>query len=238
MDKLKHSYYEVVFERDYLKKRGNEFQDFFSEIMEKCHPGNFLRVRPWGNVGDRKNDGYLRSERRLFQVYAPNEMDASKAIAKIHEDFHGALMYWEKYFDKWTFVHNCREGLGPQILVELLELDTFHEHVGVTSWGFEELRQRVIMLNEADLAALLGPAPSSKDMLEVRYENVQEVVSHISRQEPSLFQDFRPVPSSKLKHNRLSAPIQDLLKSGMQKAGFVGNFFKARFNLDEVCLTI
>ena len=34
MDKLKRSYYEVVFENAYLKKGGNEFQDFFSEIME------------------------------------------------------------------------------------------------------------------------------------------------------------------------------------------------------------
>ena len=61
MDKLRHSYYEMVFENAYLKKGGNEFQDFFSEIMEKCHPGDFQRVCPWGNVGDRKNDGYLSS---------------------------------------------------------------------------------------------------------------------------------------------------------------------------------
>ena len=108
MDKLKRSYYEVIFENTYLKKGGNEFQDFFSEIMEKCHPGDFQRVRPWGNTGDRKNDGYLRSARILFQVYAPNEMSANDAITKIDEDFHGALHYWQQFFDKWIFVHNSR----------------------------------------------------------------------------------------------------------------------------------
>jgi hypothetical protein len=50
VDALARAYYEVAFERDFLKKGGNAFQDFFSEIMEKCHPGDFVRVRPWGVV--------------------------------------------------------------------------------------------------------------------------------------------------------------------------------------------
>ncbi len=225
MDQFKHSYYEVVFERNYLKKGGIEFQDFFSEIMEKCHPGDFQRVCPWGNVGDRKNDGYLRSRRTLFQVYAPNDMAAPAAIVKIHEDFHGALQYWEKYFDKWIFVHNSRKGLGPDITAKLLELAVCHECVTVIAWGFEELRKNVLTLNEADLASLLGPAPSHRDMLDVRYSNVQEVVSHIARQEAPLLQDIRPVPPDKLKRNHLSPYVQNMLTWGMQKADLVGNFF-------------
>ena len=38
-----------------------------------------MACRPWGDRGDRKNDGFLKSERRL-QVYAPNEMSEAKAI--------------------------------------------------------------------------------------------------------------------------------------------------------------
>src|SRR6266567_2167953 len=211
MDQLKHSYYEVVFERNYLKKGGNEFQDFFSEIMEKCHPGDFQRVCPWGSAGDRKNDGYLPSKRILFQVYAPNKMIAKAAIAKIHEDFHGALQYWQKYFNTWIFVHNSKKGLGPQITEKLNELATFNVSLKVKPWGFEELRQNVFTLNEADLASLLGPAPSARDMLDVRYSNVQEVISHIARQEPPLLQDIRPVPPDKLNSNHLSPYVQNML---------------------------
>src|SRR5208337_4018326 len=112
-----------------LKKRGNAFQDFFADIMEKRYPGDFIRVRPWGNVGDRKNDGYLKSERTLFQVYAPNEMAAAAAIAKIEEDFTGALPYWQQYFDKWVFVHNAYDGLSPQIVAKLLELEQKHSPI-------------------------------------------------------------------------------------------------------------
>lgn len=230
MDQLKHSFYELKFEVAFYEKGGNEFQDFFSKIMEKCHPGDFVRVRPWGNVGDRKNDGYLRSKRTLFQVYAPNDMTANEAIIKINEDFHGAIPYWQKYFDNWIFVHNSRKGLGPQITAILLELTTYHESVMVTSWGFEELRINVFSLNEVDLASLLGPAPSNKDMFDVRYANVQEVLSHIAKQEPSLLQDLRPVPSDKLKRNHLSTDVQNLLTAGMQKADLVRNFFDDHYN--------
>jgi hypothetical protein len=230
MDKLKHSFYELKFVVAFYEKGGGEFQDFFSEIMEKCHPGDFLRVRPWGNVGDRKNDGYLRSKRVLFQVYAPNDMAASEAISKIHVDFHGALPYWQKYFDKWIFVHNSRKGLGPDIAAKLLKLDDSHEFVTVTSWGFEELRIHVFSLNEVDLASLLGAAPSNRDMFDVRYENVQEVLSHIAKQVPPLLQDLRPVPSEKLKYNHLSEDVRILLTAGMQKAGLVRNFFNDHYN--------
>lgn len=230
MDQFRRSYYEVVFKNFYLEKGENEFQDFFSEIMEKCHPGDFQRVRPWGKAGDRKNDGYLPSQRMLFQVYAPNRMKAANAIAKINEDFKGALLHWEKYFDMWIFVHNSRDGLGSAIVAKLNELTTHYRSVTTHSWGFEELRQKVFTLNAANLASLLGPAPSSKDMLDVRYDNVQEVLKHITRQEVSAIQDVRPVPPDKLKFNRLSAHVQNLLTGGMQKADLVGQFFNDHSN--------
>jgi len=225
MDKLRYSYYELKFKDAFREKGGNEFQNLFSEIMEKCHPGDFQRTRPWGNVGDRKNDGYLLSQRMLFQVYAPNVMKSRVAIAKIDEDFYSALQHWQTHFDTWIFVHNSRDGLGPHIMEKLIELNTNHASVTVSSWGYEELRQKVFKLNEADLASLLGPAPSSKDIFDVRYVNVQEVLSNIAQQEPPLQQDIRPVPADKLKLNHLSTGVQNLLFAGMQKTQLVENFF-------------
>lgn len=67
-------------------------------------------------------------------------------------------------------------------------------------------------------------------MLDVRYENVQEILSKISREEAPLLQDIRPVPSDKLKLNNLSRSVQILLTSGMQKADLVGRFFNNHFD--------
>src|SRR5216684_4187790 len=103
------------------------------------HPSDFMPCRPWGAVGDRKNDGYLKSERLLFQVYAPNELKVSQTIAKIREDFTEALRQWKDHFDTWVFVHNTTAGLPPDVMSTLLDLQQHHPHITVTHWGFEEL---------------------------------------------------------------------------------------------------
>jgi len=230
MDKLEYFSYDMKFQLAYKDKKGDAFQDFFSEIMEKCHPGDFQRSRPWGPDGDKKNDGYLWSERTLFQVYAPNEMRADDAIAKIDKDFHGALEYWRGDFDKWIFVHNAKDGLGPRIQKKLIELDTCYSPIIVRAWGYEELWQKVLSLDEPGRISLLGVVPSNRDMLNVRYETVQDVLNNIARQKAPLLQDIRPVPPDKLKFNRLSEEVQALLTAGMQKADLVGNFFKNHTN--------
>lgn len=226
MDNLTRAYYEVVFERDFLKKKGKAYQDWFSEIMEKCHPGDFQRVRPWGNVGDRKNDGYLKSERKLFQVYAPNELSAADALEKIDEDFAEALPHWEEHFDEWVFVHNSRDGLGPQVTKRLLELENSNSPLKVYPWGFEELRQKVFKLAEEDLVSLLGPAPTNRDLLNLRFEHLQIVLQTIAREKVPLEQDIRPVPADKVETNKLSDNVVTLLRAGSRRSVLVKQFFE------------
>ena len=84
--------------------------------MELRYSGDFVRVRPWGNVGDRKNDGYLRSRRMLFQAYAPLVTRLRTLITKINEDFAGALPYWKEHFDEWILVHNHKDGVPADVL--------------------------------------------------------------------------------------------------------------------------
>jgi hypothetical protein len=144
MDELTRSYYAQAFEINFMKKKGEAFQDFFSEIMEKRYPGDFIRVRPTGRVGDRKNDGILPSKRMLFQCYAPNELRATECITKIHEDFNGALVHWRNDFDTWVFVHNSRSGLGPDVTTKLLELSAAHKGLQVIQLGSKRFAERYL----------------------------------------------------------------------------------------------
>jgi hypothetical protein len=225
MDEFSRAYYEVVLELAFIKKKGNEFQDFFSDIMEKSHPGDFQRVRPWGSSGDRKNDGYLKSERNIFAVYAPNELKSSETIAKIEDDFNGALPFWEQHFNRWTFVHNSRQGLGPDLLQKLLALEAANHQIQITNWGYEELRQKVFSLHDADIAALLGPSPSRTDLTKVGFEDLRDVLIAIGQQPPLADEEVRPVPADKLSANALSNNVKILLRTGMTKADLVKQFF-------------
>lgn len=163
MDEQAKTFYELRFRNQFLESKAAAFQDLFVAIMSKTHPGDFIPCRPWGNIGDRKNDGYLKSERTLFQVYAPNEMKAADAVAKIERDFAEALPYWRDYFDTWVFVHNSHGGLPPGVIAKLLEIEQAHVPIRITHWGFDELLLRFQRLSAEALRSLYGsPPPSGK----------------------------------------------------------------------------
>lgn len=233
MKALTRRFYELEFEVSVLEKRGNTFQDLFSDIMERCYPGDFTRVRPWGRAGDHKNDGYLRSKRVLFQVYAPEKMTAAQAIRKIRTDYTGALPFWERYFDKWIFVHNALDGLSPQISDVLLSLqeDTAREHAESTRlpcveyWGPSELRTHLFTLSEVDIAAVVGQVPSISDIADVRYADIEQVVEHIITTTTPTIQSIQAVPRHKLEYNQLPEDAEMYLVQGMRKSRLVDQYF-------------
>ncbi len=225
MDRVARAFYELKFRDVYHSKTGNEFQDFFADLMEKAHPGDFMRVRPWGNVGDKKNDGYLKSTRTLFQVYAPNEMSAAKAVAKIDKDFNECIPHWKEHFDCWVFVHNSKTGLGPDVAQKLLDLDAAHDEVSVGHWGAEELRQKAFELSESDLASLLGPAPTLRDMLDLGLEALAPVLDQVAAMPAPESPDLRPPPADKISRNMLSQHVETLLTVGMTRAELVRKYF-------------
>lgn len=226
MDELTAAYYEVLFRLRYVQSRGDNFQDFFSTIMEMRYPGDFIRVRPWGRLGDRKNDGYLPSRRQLFQCYAPREMDLARCKVKVKEDFAEALPYWKEHFDRWYFAHNDIEGLAADVLKLLLELSAAHAPVSASPWGYNELRQEFKQISFADMMTLLGPAPGRGDVVELRLEDVKRLLEHIALQPEPLTADVRPVPADKLEYNQLSQASGTLLKAGMSRSGIVKNYLR------------
>lgn len=227
MDRVARAFYELKFRDAYNRKTGNAFQDFFADLMEMAHPGDFMRVRPWGNVGDKKNDGYLKSTRTLFQVYAPNEMSAATAVAKIDKDFKEAIPHRERHFDRWIFVHNSVTGLGPDVAKKLLDLDAAYE-VSVGPWGEAELRKKAFELTESDLASLLGQAPTLRDMLDLGLEALVPVLDQVAAMPAPENPDLRPPPADKITRNMLSQHVETLLKAGMTRAELVRKYFSVQ----------
>ena len=48
-----------LFQNKLLKADGQAFEDIFTAIMNYAEP-DFQQINPWGNIGDRKNDGYIK----------------------------------------------------------------------------------------------------------------------------------------------------------------------------------
>nr|VFJ44048.1 MAG: hypothetical protein BECKDK2373B_GA0170837_100719 [Candidatus Kentron sp. DK] len=225
--KLQDAYYEQRFENLFLRAKGNEFQAFFERLMGLAYKANFMACRPWGREGDRKNDGFLKSERRLFQVYAPNEMEAKKAIAKITEDFEGAKVHWGKHFDKWAFVHNAMDGLPPHTHGLILDFEKDNPGIELEPWGLEELRLVFRKLSPEDLASWFGPAPTEETKTKLGFKEIQVVLESLAGKALPADATVKAVPPGKIKANDLSESVATLIKNGMMKTPLVSAFLDA-----------
>ncbi len=227
MDRYQQLYYEKDFRIAFLEARGDAFQHLFETLMGKVYPGDFIACRPWGNIGDRKNDGYLPSKRILFQVYAPNEMSAGAAILKINKDFEGAKEHWEAYFNEWVFVHNAHDGrLSPQIILKLENLKLENPEFKIGHCGYEELLIEFRKLNLAAMESWFGMAFDMEASANLGYEELQAVLQLIQVTTSSDPNDIREVSRGKIEANLLSTAVADFLKIGMQKYRLVEGFFR------------
>lgn len=225
MEPLQQAYYESKFENAYLKAKADTFQTFFEDLMTRAYKADFMPCRPWGNRGDRKNDGFLKSERRLFQVYAPNEMTEREAIKKIKEDFEGAKACWKKHFDKWSFVHNAIDGLPPHVHGIILDFERANDGVTVEPWGLEELRVVFRRLPLCDLGSWFGLAPDAGAKAHLGFEDLRIVLETIGTSDGSTNGLVKDVPPGKIEANALSQSIATLLREGMTKAALIDDFF-------------
>ena len=215
--------WEIRFRLAFLQLQGDAFQDLFAQIMERRDEG-FQRVRPWGNQGDRKNDGWSPAHRTLFQSYAPSTLSAAKLEAKLVEDYEGAITHWEKYFDTWVFVHNDIAGLAPSIATKLVELDLQSEHVSVNAWGYPQLREEFAHLHDADRRAVLGPPLTSSDFLDVRATRLRPMIEALGQMVPSPIVEVRPVPEAKIEANDLLPAQVEFLQMGSRSAPLVEHY--------------
>jgi hypothetical protein len=222
---LSDAYYEYKFEIAFLRSKGDSFQTFFESLMTLAYKADFMACRPWGNQGDRKNDGYLKSERSLFQVYAPNEMEASKAKIKISEDFEGAKKHWGKHFEIWIFVHNATDGLPPHVQELLLDFEVHNRGIKLQAWGLEELRLIFRKLSTEDKASWFGFAPNEETKIRLGFNDLKVVLERIATLPDPPMTDVKDVPAGKIEANALSESVSHLLKEGMVKAHLVENFF-------------
>jgi hypothetical protein len=92
----------------------SDFQRLFENIIKRARP-EFIQIRPYGNIGDRKCDGLFEAEGTVFQVYAPDELKQAELQKKIDEDLSGAVGHWKERMRTWIFVYNARRGLPPDI---------------------------------------------------------------------------------------------------------------------------
>ncbi len=189
--------------------------------MELAHPRDFQRVRPYGNQGDLKCDGYLGSKQTVFQVYAPRSIRRDPLVRKIRADFEGALHHWAALMQTWVLVHNDFDGLPGEALQLIQDLGRGDVGVRTAIWGPRDIQSVVLALAPEDLTALLGPALTSRNFDELRFDRLRPILLNIKRQQPPPEISINPVSPEKLSANAFSADVVQLLRWGRRKEPLV-----------------
>lgn len=166
------------------KADGLAFERLFGEVMSYSRPG-FLKIKPYGNQGDRGNDGYEKVLGRYFQVFAPENPSTSKraAIAKAAEDFKDKLLpYWGTFCvpREYFFVFNDKY-LGTVLDIErtLATIKENHKLEACDVFLSKHLEQEFICLHEDQIYMIVGGLPTWEPSEGLDYSVLGEVIRHI-----------------------------------------------------------
>ena len=215
-------HYELHLRLKFHEETGDAFQVLFSRLMSKTYPGDFQATRPWGNVGDRKCDGYRVSTRTLYQCYAPFELRLGEAKAKILDDFNGALPHHGTFWVAWVFVHNAIDGRLATDVVQLLEtLRQNNPDITIGSLSYEEIRQMVFALPVEQVVSLLGPPPSMQALANLGLRDINALLLRWGEAPLPPPSEVRPTPAQKIEFNKLPDWVARFLILGMSRAGLV-----------------
>ena len=152
----------VYFENMLLRSSGEQFQRLFNELMSRLHSG-FVPVQPWGNLGDRGNDGYIATELRFFQLHAPSGTSptAKTSSEKAANDFSKLLAAYAG-LKHYHFVLNDRfQGVPSPVALAHHSIRQSNSQLDQCfPIGCHDLRSRFEGLAQAKQILIVGDLPS------------------------------------------------------------------------------
>lgn len=140
-----------------------DFEQLFQDVAARARD-QFVRIRPYGRVGDRKVDGLCWGDGTAYQVYSPDEMKESETRKKIEEDLAGAAEHWGAELKRWVFVFNVRRGVPADVIGCLQEQRQKFPNITIESLSNDDLWQIVRSLPLQDRIEILGPPPGYEDL--------------------------------------------------------------------------
>jgi hypothetical protein len=229
--------YRLAFDLKVRSAYGVAFQDFFSTVMELRHGTDFIRVRPFGSLGDKGCDGYRSTGGQVFQCYGKLEDAAPSAagiVKKIADDYVLAGGHLASVMKEWHFAHNLVSGLPVEAVLKIEELKVAGAHV-IGTVGPTSLAAIVMELPDVELFNLLGPAATAEDSRDLKLEEVRaltdSLMASIASAEPASG-EVKPVPADKLSFNKLPGHWVQLLSAASSNGPHVRQYFEQHPNVE------
>jgi hypothetical protein len=218
---------------------GQSYEDLFTLVMTKAFPGDFIPIKPQGRHGDRKNDGYIKSIGRYFQVFAPEDIrlpaSSAKAVKKAADDFKGLKTYWDKIHPvrEYFFVLNNKYESFPEIEETLARIKVEHSLDATSVFLASDLENLLFSLSDDIIEAIVGFIPNPNDVQRIDYSVLTEVINFIiglKLYDPAKSTLVAPDFEEKIQFNHLPPEIAGLLREAANHVGELEKYFKRNGN--------
>lgn len=220
----------IALELRLRRLHGDALQEFFSEVMERRHKSDFVRVRPYGGVGDKGCDGYLQSGGQLYQCYGKVDdaaLNVKTTTTKMTDDFAKASIHFKDIMKEWHFVNNLLDGLPSDVILTIEKLRTENPGCKFHLVGLEWFADAIFGLPETDIVHFLGPAATAEQTHGLDLEIVRELLAAMTKDIPAApidEGDPRPVPVDKLEYNEIAGHWAYFLRTGTANAKHVQQY--------------
>jgi hypothetical protein len=219
-----------LFQNKILKADGQSFEDLFTAIMNYTE-SDFQQIKPWGNIGDRKNDGYIKSKGIFFQVFAPEDIDKTytNMINKLETDFAGLKENWSPINEFYFVVNDKYKGVSPDAekLIQALKKSHNLERAGFLTAKY--LENILFQLVDDQILTITGFFPDPASIKYLDYSILAEVISYIMRlplpedDEPEIrYPDW----DEKIEFNNLSEHVAKYLNNGCIQLSSLNKYLK------------
>lgn len=224
----------ILFQNKVFKADGQAFEDIFTITMN-YYCKEFQSIKPWGNIGDRKNDGYIKSEGTYFQVYAPEDIRKSyvDAVNKMKTDFAGLHKQWAPVHKFYFVVNDKYNGVNAdceQTIQEIMATFNLRDAGILTA---KDLENKVFELTDDQIFTIVGYFPDPGNLKNIDYSILNEVIEHIMRLPINSDKEYKitlPDLDEKIEFNKLSAITANYLYNGLMKVVYLEEYLENSSN--------
>jgi hypothetical protein len=230
--------HKLLFDLKISDLKGTEFEEFFCKIM-KCAFLDFQKVKPYGNIGDRKCDAYNQTTGDYYLIYAPEniqkESTQKNAISKISADIRGIVKNWNNIKQINYVINTKNDDLPPDVCRLFIEIQEDLALPKIKTFSMRELKDVFLSLSEHYKEDIVGFAPSIAK-IKVDFLVLSEVIKYLEKNYTLInTSDSLVVPdfSEKIQFNNLSNKTAELLNNARIDIVKVEDFFNQTTDFDK-----